>query len=280
MDKKQRYYRDVIYREICKLFKNRKYNEVIKLSFKYLEILPNDISVRFMRAKSYRSLKKFDEAVQDLQYNLKLGYDSHSLVELYFLYYYLNKYNDAINLLPLMYQTRCINVYSISISELVMKKELGIDMKVSKGDKCDYIRTQIFNYSTDLAIKCINEHAQSNLNDEAKSYFNSNIDLDYLFEAARKNINSNNKANIDEILEVHYFSIHNIGYRNENLCNILKVVVIPNTNKIIIMYPVEGVGCENVHSLDCDYDKLYMKDTKKVKSISQIDKFNKRYKRV
>ena len=83
-----------------------------------------------------------------------------------------------------------------------MKKELGIDMKVSKGDKCDYIRTQIFNYSTSMAIDRINEHTQFNLDDETKSCFNGNIDLYYLFKVVRENIDNNNKANIDEILEV------------------------------------------------------------------------------
>ena len=160
-----------------------------------------------------------------------------------------------------------------------MKKELCIDMKVSKGDKCDYIRTQIFNYSTSMAIDRINEHTQFNLDDETKSCFNGNIDLYYLFKVVRENIDNNNKANIDEILEVHYFSMHNIGYKNGNPCNILKVVVVPNTNNVIIMYPVESIGCDNVYNLNCDYEKLYNKNPKKIKSISQIEKFNKRYKR-
>lgn len=277
MDKKQIYYRNVIGSEIRKLFRNKKYNEVIKSSSKYLEVLPDDISVRFMRAKSYRSLCKFDEAIEDLKYNLSIKYNEHSLTELYFLYYYLNRYQEAIELLPLVYKTRCINAYSVSISELVMKTQLGIDMKVTKGDKCDYIRSQIFSYSTIDALNHIHEHSLVESIDPIKSYFNKDIDLDYLFKVVRDNIDNSKKYNTEEILELHYFAIPNVGYQGNNICNFIKVVVIPNTNKIITMYPVVSVDYDCL--IDIDFDKLFKREPQRVKRISQIDKFNAKYKR-
>lgn len=262
---------------IRKLFKERKYSEVIKLASIYLESFPNDQIIRFMRAKSYRSLCKFDEAIEDLKYNLSVKYNEHSLTELYFLYYYLNRYQEAIELLPLVYKTRCINAYSVSISELVMKKELGIDVKVSKGDKCDYIRSQIFNYSTTSALTHIQGHIPTETEDFSKSYFNKDVDLEYLFKVVRENINSSKKYNTEETLELHHFAIPNVGYQGNNICNFIKVVVIPNTNKIITMYPVVSVDYDCLIDIDCD--KLFKREPQRVKKISQIDKFNARYKR-
>lgn len=265
--------------DIKNLFKNKKYSQVIKLASKYLKILPNSQIIRFMRAKSYRNLCEFDKAIEDLKYNLSLEYSDHSLCELYFLYYYLNMYQEAIELLPIIYKTRCINAYSVSISELVMKIQLGIDIKVKKGDNCDYIKSQIFNYSTTMALEHIQNHIQAEEDEPLKSYFNKNINLDYLFKTVRISIDNSKKLNKDDILEVHNFAIFNIGYQGNDICNSIKVVVVPNTNKIITMYPICDVDYNNITEINIDYDKLFKREPNKVKKISQIDKFNAKYNR-
>lgn len=270
-------YRGYIISNISNLFKNGKYSDVIRLSTKYLKQVPNEQNVLFMRAKSYRNLGMFDEAIKDFKTNLNFEYDSYSMFELYYLYYFLNKYEEAIELLPILYKEGIIKAYSLSISELVMKTQLGIDMKVKKIDKHDYIKSQILDYNDDLAIEHIKEHLNPNVEDSSKSYFNNNLDLEYLYWLIRNSINNENKVNIDEILEAHYFAISKIGFHNGNACNYLKVVVVPNTNKIITMYPINDVGNGYIAPLDIDYDKLFKKETCKVKRISQIDKFNKKY---
>lgn len=277
MDKTQKYYKLHVKHDICELYKKGKYNDVIKLASKYLEFLPSDQMVRFMSAKSYRKLHKFDMAIEDLKYGLKREYNEHYLTELYFLYYYLNKYEEAIDLLPHLYGSRVINPYSVVISELVMKKQLGIDIRTKKGDKCDYIKSQIIDYNPDKALKHIQEHFITTSEDKTKSYFNNNIDLDYLFKIIKTNIDNKKKVNTDEILEVHYFSISNIGNFKNNVCNFLKVVVIPNTNDIITMYPTCEVDYDYITEINIDYSKLLKREHSKVKRMSQIDKFNARY---
>ena len=135
------------YKEIAKLYRDKKYNSLISKSTKYLNDYPNNTKIRFMRAKSYRELKDYENAINDLKFILnKKGNEVYALTELFYLYYFLNMYAEAIKLLPTVYETKCINSTSVSIAELVMKTHLKIDMKVKKGDKCDYIRTQILNY--------------------------------------------------------------------------------------------------------------------------------------
>ena len=279
MDRETRIYQKNQYIKIRNLFTDKKYKSVIKESTKYLEFFPNDIGVRFMRAKSYRHLEMFKEAIDDLKYNLTLEDNGHSLTELYFIYYYLNMYNEAIELLPQLYLKKNINSYSVSISELVMKKQLGIDIKVKKDAKCDYIRSQIFNYSTSLAFSHIKE-GHLNENSDRLSKYNENIDLDYLFDLIRNNLSNGKKVNTEEMLEIYYFGISNIGNVNGATSNFIKVVVVPNTSNIITMYPVNSVDFNYISNVDVDYDKLFSKKEEKVKKISQIDKFNNRFKRV
>lgn len=271
----EKHERKNMYIRIKKLFKDKKYSSYEKEATKYLEKYPNDVIVRFMRARAYRKLNRFDEAIEDLKYNLRLEDNDHSLLELYFIYYYLNRYEEAIELLPLLYQNRPINAYSVSISELVMKKQLGIDVKVRKGEKCDYIRSQIFNYSTDLALSHLDKHI--NRSEENISYFNENININALFNLVRKNIKNSKKVNTEEILEIHYLGISNVGTFNNEPCNYLKVVVVPNTTNIISMYPTNNVDYNYVSNIEFEHNELFNKTEEKVKRMSKIDKFNKRY---
>ena len=268
------------YKEIAKLYRDKKYNSLISKSTKYLNDYPNNTKIRFMRAKSYRELKDYENAINDLKFILnKKGNEVYALTELFYLYYFLNMYAEAIKLLPTVYETKCINSTSVSIAELVMKTHLKIDMKVKKGDKCDYIRTQILNYSANLALQHIKSHGfynEKNSNDKEKSYFNENVNIEYLYQLVRKSIKDSEKANIPEILEVHYFGISNIGVYKNNNCNFIKVVVVPNTNNVVAMYPTYIVDYNNVSNIDCDYDELFKRE--KTKKLSQIDRFKIRYK--
>jgi len=275
----KKFYQKKLYIKVRELFVNKKYNSLIKEATNYLELFPNDVNVRFMRAKTYRKLEMFDEAINDLKYNLALDDNSHSITELYFIYYHLNKYEEAIELLPDIYSKRCINAYSVSISELVMKLQLGIEIKVKKDAKCDYIRSQIFNYSTTASLSHIQQSHITEIAENTSS-FNEGINLDYLFNLIRNNLKIGKKANVDEMLEIYYFGISNIGQFNNESCNFVKVVVIPNTDNIITIYPTNSVDVNYISMIDVDYNKLFNKKEEKVKRLSQIDKFNSRLKRV
>ena len=170
-----RFYQKETYIKIRDLFKDGKNKAVVKKATEYLELFPDDIHVRFMRSKCYRNLEMFDEAINDLKYNLNLELNEHSLASLYFIYYYLNRYEDALNLLLLIYETRCINAHSVSISELVMKKQLGMEVKVKDSVYNDYIKRQVLNYNEKEALnKVSSRETQISKN---VSVFNDNINL-------------------------------------------------------------------------------------------------------
>lgn len=255
--------------KIKDLYVNKKYDSVIKESTSYLDIKPNEINIRFMRAKAYRFKEMFKEALEDLKYILKSNENAHSIVELYFIYYFLNMYQEALELLPELYKNKYIKPASLAISEAVMKKKLGIPFK-TKGS---YVINQINNFDKEFTIRHVVENHQGEI--EGKSKFHNNVDINYLFDVVTENLKNSKKANMDEMLEIHYFAISNIGIYN-NVCNFVKVVVIPNTTNIISIYPVDGVCDSKFINLEYDRSKLF-KENNKVKKISRIDKFKQKY---
>ena len=77
-------------------------------------------------------------------------------------------------------------------------------------------------------------------------------------------------------MEIYCFAVSGIGYDENSICNYVKVVVCPNTNNIVAMYPFAYIEKENIKPLDCDMDRLFKREVKE-KINSRIDKFNKRF---
>jgi hypothetical protein len=260
------------------LYKNKKYDAVIREATTYLMVKPDETHVRFMRAKSYRKKEMFKEAINDLKYNVYFYDNSYSLVSLYYLYYYLNMYKEALELVPKLCQKKCMHLKSLIISETVMRKQLGLKAKQRPDYMNNYVAQQLENYDEDAALlHIITKHISGTK--ENNSLFNENINIKYLFDLLKQNTYRSKKANIEEVLEVHFFAIPNIGYDNNSICNFIKVVVIPNTNNIISFYPETNIYDADYTILEYDRDKLINKPKELVKTNSRIDKFNKRYKR-
>lgn len=264
------------YTRLVSLYKSEKYEAFLRLSDKFLNYCDSDRNILLMRAKSYRALEMYREALNEFLKAVKYKDNQYVILELYFLYYHLNMYKEALNLLPLLYGKEGIKGHSIAISELVMKKELGMNCDFKIGARCDMIKNQITNYNEAVALKHISDHLVINDNEFDHAYFDESIDLEYLFNTVREQIDSKNKANKRDMLEVHYFSVSNIGSNSGELYNFIKVVVVPNTNNIITMFPTNEVDVKHTMPLKYDYDKLFKKENK-IKVKSQIDKFYGRY---
>lgn len=269
-----------IYNLISKLYENRKYKEVVDKVNKYINIgFENQAyahNLKFLRAKSLRYLGRFEEAIKDLKELSTSEKDrSYSKLELFYIYYFLNRYNEALKLLSELYlmKNKYVSNYTLLIAELVIKKQLGMHVDFKRGTKSDYIKEQIVNYDESKALEHIKSHVRNEDSYNEHSKFNTGINLNYLMECVKKDLKNNKKANIVDILEIHYFAVPGIGYDSNNLCNYIKVVVVPNTTDIIAMYPYAYIEVDDVNLLNCDLNKLFNRE----KNTSRIDKFNNRF---
>ena len=267
---------------IKNLYFNGEYKRFIKESSEYLEKDKDNVKMRFMRAKVYKKLEMFNEAIADLKYILSVdNKNNHALSELYFVLYQTKEYEEAMNLLPVVYSLRSIRPESLYTTELVMRKALNLPIDMKKGFHGDYVTDQLVSYDKNRAIEHVKAHLYSNLNINSDiSYFSQNIDIEALFEIVSKSLKTAKRVNTEEVLERYYFTISNIGIYNKESCNYIKVVVEPNTNNIITMYPIVAVDYNYLSMLDCDDYKIIFKvcEKEKVKTLSRIDKFNMKYK--
>ena len=274
----ENFYKKNMYIKIRNLYMDKKYKELIKEAENYLNIYSNDINIRFMYAKALRHEERFEEAIENFKINLKYNsHDEHSILSLFYLYYFLNMYKEAYEMLPLVYETK-FQKKSISITKLVMRKNLGYPCYINEKENNNYINKQIVNYDSDLAYNHISEHTslEEQMKNVKGSLMFNDIDLKYLISVVKENIPKNKKANIEEIMDIYYFGISNIGYDDNNIYNYIKVVVIPNTQDIVSIYPTNLIEEKTTKPLDCDHNKLF-KRTNKVKTMSRIDKFKKKY---
>lgn len=261
-----------IYIYIKQLNSKGKYKDVVKYADKFMQIKECGVTrykkVKFMKAKALRQLERYEEAIEILKSEIEND-DCFYMLELFFLYYHLSKYEEALKLLPTLYnyENKTIRNFSLSIMELVMKKHLGYEITCNDQINDDNIKMQIINYNEEKAIKSIKDHTIENINDfDSKSYFNKNIDIDYLIECIKQNIKTSKKINKDECLEVHYFLVPGIGIYRNNTCNYIKIVLIPNTTNIITAYPTLSQDECDVPILNCNFDILFGKK-EKVKSL-------------
>jgi len=269
-------YKKTKYLKIKKLYFDNKFKNLIKEAEKYLEFYPEDVKIRFMYAKALRHEKKYEEAIENLKLNLeKEPNDEHSIMALFFLHYYLYMYKEAYEMVPQLFEID-FSRKSISILKLIIEKNLGYCSYLRETEKDNYLKNQIVNFNRELAYEHILDHTiDDEFNENEKGIFND-VDIKYLMSSIEKNIPNAERINSQEVMDIYYFGISNIGYSGSELCNYVKAVVVPNTTNIISLYPTVDIKESTFQSLMCDYDKLFKRNNK-VKTMSRIDKFNKKY---
>ncbi len=140
-----------------------------------------------------------------------------------------------------------------------------LNKKVHFDDKYYYVRKQIIKYDKREAINHIINHRKE------KCSFKENIDVSKLYYDIRRKLDYRYRVN-DELMDIYYFDM--IGISEDKRRKYLKVVCIPNTKKIITMYPYSDDNF--IRPIDIVKDKNNNKNLEK----SQVEKFNLKYKRL
>ena len=142
-----------------------------------------------------------------------------------------------------------------------------------------YRFNQSVDYNEDMFRLHIKKHeADYNIDvDEVNpAIFVPDFPLDNIIDEIKKYIPSDKGLFLGYFDDTYYFKYDNCGRINNKLVSYFKVVCFHNTVDFITMYPTNE--CEKLPVVDLNY--LKEKDEKtKVKTLSQIDKFNKRFNR-
>lgn len=140
------------------------------------------------------------------------------------------------------------------------KKQLGTN----------YINNQIINYDP---IKALNKIKSSAKTEDYTFY--SHIDLDELFLTIPERLKTKDRIN-SAIMDIYDLDYPNIGHNKSRNINTLRVILIPNTNHIIALYPCEANNLKDL--IKKEQPQVQQKEENKVKKLeSPLEKFIKKY---
>ena len=188
---------------------------------------------------------------------------------------YKDLYSEAYNL----YQK---NLYLLNDDrfwgfEYYLRSKLGMLDHTNRDDK-SYVFRQMTDYQEDDFLEHIKRHLSSydlGMDDGVTSFFSIDFPFSTVFEEIKRCIPSDKRLFKGFFQDYYVFKYDNCGRDNNKLTDYFSVVCFHNTSNFITMCP--AVGCENLPHVDLNY--LANQQTSKVKTMSQIEKFNRRYRR-
>ena len=244
----------------------------------YMKKYPLDVNSKLYYAKVLIGLGKLEMALEVLNSELVLSSkreldNEQRLFSIAKILIAKEKYQECYDLiqdnnLPIL------KIYYKDAILLFLKKKLNIltdeDIKNSNG----YLKSQIISYREDVALAHILRHKSLESDKETCSQFSLDFPLDKFYHQVKNLIPNINKINSRFIINIHVFKYNRVGIVSGELVDYIKVATIANSNHILSMYPCQNE--EKFPYIDLNYDLI---EEDKVKKISQIDKFNKRYRR-
>lgn len=206
----------------------------------------------------------------------------------------VNRFKDNIifdTLKLLAYQKRYKELYqycTINRSKLILFGLESLDcyccvklgmQNISSRDECSYRFRQIMEYKESDFLDHIKKHLadyNQDLDKPNSSIFVPEFPLEKILNEVKNFVPSDKKLFNGFFDNTYVFKYDGCGRVDNKLVNYFKVVTFHDTADFITMYPVND--CQNLPYVDLNYLNCSQVDSK-VKKLSQIDKFKKRYNR-
>lgn len=262
------------------------FESVVKLE-NYLSKYPKDYSMRAYYSYSLITVGEFNKARKILEQLEKEAFKDPQFVrqtdkveslrkniifnKMRFLSY-IEKYDDLYN----FYLNNKKRIIDMDINEVAFYsciKAGKLDPNVRENHR--YLFRQILEYKESDFLDHIQKHLadyNAGLEEPNKNIFSSKFPLDKVLKEIEKHFDSMKALYTGFFEDTYIFKYDACGRADDRLVDCFKVVCFHNTKNIITMCPVSNAN--NLPSKDLNYMV-----EEKVKMVSQIDKFNKRFKR-
>lgn len=260
-------------------------SEALIRTEEYIKKYPNDYIAGVFYSKVLKVLGSFSEALYVLG-NIEERYTSNKK-----LFNDFAKYN-IIEEKVLYNKLRCLSYLEDfdKVEELLNENRkylinpkfgyFGNLVKYSKMESLNfnasYRLEQLFNYSDEEFLSHISKHMYSRVEDyDVISTFNEDFPFDKVFYEVKKKILFCKAYYFGTYEDVYIFKYDKCGVTSGKVSDYFLVITFHNTNKYISMYPCNSSS--NFNYVDLNYLKI--PSTCNVKRLSQIDKFNMKYKK-
>lgn len=271
--KNPKYFHEGEFSIILKLIKNNRIETAQIQCENYLAKYPYDVCAYGRYADILMRLGKLEEAEEVLNFvpitNKTPDISKQDIVyNKMKLYIYLKQYEKSLEILRENYDALEERGCDVTKILIFLKKQLGLlmcDNYTGSGYKIE----QITNYSETSALECI-RRCHCRVESEPPFCFNKDFPLEETFYKIRQMLPLEKKQYENIIENVYYFKYENNGRCQNVQADYIKVYTIVDTADIITMFPInirERILCPDITP----------EIETKVKRISPIDKFNKRY---
>lgn len=289
----RKYYDRYEYDRLCKLMKLDiyaakegfeeyllKYNKDISAHLRYVNLLITTGELE--QAKEYISIieNKLNKISVYNSLELKRNEKHKSLlVAKARLYSYLDRPWDSLRILI---NNREIFNEDIKYSIFYLRKLVNHYVRSDDRGNGSYIYRQMADYKEEELIEHIKRHeADYNMNDKeiSTSFFVPDFPVEKVIEEVKNNMKKENSLNKGIIANSYFFKYDQCGRSKDKLTDFFEVITFKDTKDIITMYPVLVVKNRNYVDLNNLIEKKEY-NNQNVKRLSQIDKFNRRYKNI
>ena len=263
-----------------------------KINFeKYLKEYPKDYSIHLFYASCLMTLGDFEKAENiikyveettsnDKQFNTQKNKVEHLNDNIAYskmrLYCLTERYEELEKICSkYKAQIQKLNLISVLFYTQIKNKTL---LK-TRNEINTYCFRQMVEYSEDDFKDHIKKHLadfNKDLDEPNTSIFSPNFPIEDVLVEIKKYIPSDSKLYSGFYENKYVFKYDECGRDNNKLVNYFVAISYNNTGNLITLYP--SSECEQLPCIDLNYMKKE-KDEPKVKIPSQIEKFNKRFKR-
>lgn len=257
----------------------------------YLRKYPKDYSAYIYYIYTQIILGKFEYALEVLDYVEKesdadeyfnMEYNRVKLLHknLLFSRMKLLSYNGKYEELCQLYYKNTVHLEDINLKAVIFysKKQLG-KLDPNRRDINSYLYRQIVEYKESDFMEHIQKHMadfNAGLEEPNESIFVSSFPIGKIIEEIKKYIPSERGLHFGFYEDIYIFKYNGCGRSNNKLVDYFKVVCFHKTQDFITICPAEK--CEKLPYVDLNY--LYPENSSvKVKKLSQIEKFNIKYRK-
>lgn len=265
------------FRRILKMVEDNCIWQAFNAYQEYFECYPNDISAKSYYVDLLIKVGRFDEAEELIEEHIhksnlsKISREDFEFRKLRLLSS-TGQYQECYDLLLRDFDILKQRGWLIQGVLLELKKKLGI-LESSDYKQNHYFLSQIVNYSEDLCLKNLDKYRYHG-DDAASIYFMDDFPIEKVYYMLRDMLPFGKKIYLDLTTNLYIFKYDNNGKINGKMVDYLAVTTLLDSNDIIRIRPYENQGrlaCENL------YLPTVTEESSKIKKISQIDKFNRRY---
>lgn len=265
-------------------------NEAKKQLEEYLKKYPKDYSTYPYYASILITLGNFEEAEKVLEYaentlNKSKDYKSKSIRQKNIittkirLLAYQEKYEELYQLCSKCYKE--LQKLEIGTIYFYSRKKTG-RLSLEQRETNSYSFRQITEYKESDFLDHIKKHLSEynqNIEEPNKNLFIPGFKIIETIEEVKKYLLSDKRIFPDFYDDVYIFRYDNCGTENNKTVNFFKVICFHNTKDIITMCPVsENLNIPYIDLNHLNEDTKQVNENIKVRRLSQIEKFNQRYK--